>query len=383
MSTSKHLVLVGAGHAHLTTLTSIEQFSAEGFRVTVVNPGTYQYYSGMGPGLLSGYYHPGEARFNVAAMAEAHGAAFVQNSVVRIDAVNRVLRLSGGAEMEYDVASFGIGSEIGTAPLDANPTNVVTVKPVEHLFELRCRVRADLRDRPVRVVVVGGGAAGVELAANLVPLSMDRPNPVEVTLLTRRGILRQFPERLRRRAAAKLKMLGVRVEENAEVAKNTADTIETDSGQTFDFEYLLLASGTRPPRLFQESGVPVGDTGGLAVDEYLRSPEFPSIFGGGDCIDFLPRPVTKVGVYAVKENPILLHNLMATLRGNPLKAFVPQKHFHLILNMGDGTGLSYRKPIMITGGPAFRLKDRIDSAFMRKFQESGEIQEIVECPEGS
>ncbi|MCP5116152.1 MAG: FAD-dependent oxidoreductase, partial [bacterium] len=163
MSAGKHLILVGAGHAHLTTIKSVELFTAEGFRVTVVNPGTYQYYSGMGPGLLSGYYHPGETRFNVAAMSEAHGAAFVQNSVVRIDAANRRLHLSGGAEMEYDVASFGVGSEIGTAPMDATPSNIVTVKPVEHLFELRCRVRADLRDRPVRVVVVGGGAAGVEL----------------------------------------------------------------------------------------------------------------------------------------------------------------------------------------------------------------------------
>ena len=66
----KHLVLVGAGHAHLTTLKDLDVFVAAGHRVTVVSAGTYQYYSGMGPGMLAGTYQPREARFDVKRMVE-------------------------------------------------------------------------------------------------------------------------------------------------------------------------------------------------------------------------------------------------------------------------------------------------------------------------
>ena len=61
----KHLVIVGAGHAHLTVLKNLEQFKQSGHRVTVVSESALHYYSGMGPGMLSGIYRPEEIRFNV------------------------------------------------------------------------------------------------------------------------------------------------------------------------------------------------------------------------------------------------------------------------------------------------------------------------------
>jgi hypothetical protein len=48
----KHLVLVGGGHAHMVTLANIRRFVEKGYRVTVIGPSAYHYYSGMGPGML-------------------------------------------------------------------------------------------------------------------------------------------------------------------------------------------------------------------------------------------------------------------------------------------------------------------------------------------
>jgi len=64
----KHLVIVGAGHAHLTVLNNLAMFKNDGHRVTVVNSSSLHCYSGMGPGMLSGIYRPGEIRFNVKMM---------------------------------------------------------------------------------------------------------------------------------------------------------------------------------------------------------------------------------------------------------------------------------------------------------------------------
>ena len=78
----KHLVLVGGGHAHLTALIQADEFIRQGHRVTLIGPSEYHYYSGMGPGLLSGIYRPEEVRFHIRKAATARGVVFVQDRVV-------------------------------------------------------------------------------------------------------------------------------------------------------------------------------------------------------------------------------------------------------------------------------------------------------------
>ena len=65
--------------------------------------------------------------------------------------------------------------------------------------------------------------------------------------------------------------------------------------------------------------------------------EHPNIFGGGDCVYFQPQPLDKVGVYAVRENPVLYHNLMAALAKRSLQRFNPgSSSYLLIYNLGGG-----------------------------------------------
>lgn len=380
MTSKRHLVLVGAGHAHLETIAALRDIISDSAAVTVMSLGAYQYYSGMGPGLLAGHYSPGQVRFNVKALVESRGARFVEERVTRINAGEKTLQMESGTSIPYDVASFNVGSVINTGPLEIMHDRMITVKPVERLFAARCGITRGLETAAVDVVVVGGGAAGVEIAANSSVLGAGLPNKPRVTLLTRGQILRQFPAAVRKRALKKLTDLGVTVMENAVVIGNSSETISIEGSADLHFDYALIATGTRPPALFQESGIPVGETGGLLVNEHLHSPQHPEIFGGGDCIDYGPRALKKVGVYAVRENPILLHNIKASLGQQPLESFEPQKHYHLALNMGDGSGISYRSPFIVSGKIAFKLKDYIDTAFMRRFQEFGEADEEVPCP---
>lgn len=108
--------------------------------------------------------------------------------------------------------------------------------------------------------------------------------------------------------------------------------------------------------------------GGLLVNKYLQSTGSPDVFGGGDCIYFQDQPLDKVGVYAVRENPVLLHNLRARLRGEALESFDPGGDYLLIFNMGDGTGILRKKWFTFGGKLAFTIKDYIDRKFMEKFQ---------------
>ena len=92
------------------------------------------------------------------------------------------------------------------------------------------------------------------------------------------------------------------------------------------------------------------------------------MFGGGDCIYFKDSPLDKVGVYAVRQNPVLLHNLLAYIDGSRLEPFSPGGDYLLIFNLGGGSGVLRKKRIQLDGRLAFVIKDFIDRRFMRKFQ---------------
>jgi len=82
-----------------------------------------------------------------------------------------------------------------------------------------------------------------------------------------------------------------------------------------------------------------------------------------------------VGVYAVRENPILYRNLTVALEGGTMNVFMPQPYYLLIFNMGNGQGIYWKKGWVWEGRLAFLLKDMIDRKFMREFQLSGELDE--------
>src|SRR5512139_530655 len=126
----KHLVLVGGGHAHLTTLRNIDHFYRRGHRVTLINPSPYHYYSGMGPGMLGGMYEPHEVRFHIREMAEKHGARFIHDKAVRVDPVCRTIFLGSGETVSFDVVSFNTGSIVTPEFCSGSNERVFPVKPI-------------------------------------------------------------------------------------------------------------------------------------------------------------------------------------------------------------------------------------------------------------
>jgi len=110
-----------------------------------------------------------------------------------------------------------------------------------------------------------------------------------------------------------------------------------------------------------------GPDGGLLVNRFLQCPDYPDIFGGGDCIYYKEQPLDKVGVYAVRENPVLFHNIKAFLQNEALQPFDPGGDYLLIFNLGNEKGVLRKNWFQISGGLAFRIKDWIDRKFMEKF----------------
>ena len=163
--------------------------------------------------------------------------------------------------------------------------------------------------------------------------------------------------------------------EGANVQRLEDGTAILEDDREFSFDYALLAWGIKPSTVCRDSGLATDKDGGLLVNDYLQSIDYPEIFGGGDCISFQPKPLDKVGVYPVRENPILYHNLLAAVTGEEMKPFVPQEAYLLIFNLGDGTGIFWKKNWIWKGKLGFYFKDYIDRRFMKQFQVSGELDQ--------
>jgi NADH dehydrogenase FAD-containing subunit len=365
----KHLVIVGAGHAHMTVLKNLSRFVAAGHRVSVIGPDPHHYYSGMGPGMLSGIYRPEEIRFAVREMTLSRGAGFIEDSVVRVDAGRRELHLRSGGAVAYDVVSFNTGSTVPLAPEQALQDRVIPVKPIENLLDAHRRIIAELDQKELALVVAGGGPAGLEIAANLRRLVKDAAGRAKITLVAGGRLLDGFDDRVRSRAMSGLGRLNVAVIEGCRVEKASDGVVGLSSGDTLPFDFMLMAVGVRPISLFTDSGLPTGEDGGLLVNRFLQSVGHPEIFGGGDCISFGPQPLAKVGVYAVRQNPILLQNMRRALAGEELIPFTPQLRYLLAFNMGDGTAIVSWKSLVFNGRVGFTLKNFLDRRFMRMFQE--------------
>ncbi|MFC2172037.1 NAD(P)/FAD-dependent oxidoreductase [Acidobacteriota bacterium] len=363
----QHLVLAGGGHAHLKTLSKARTYLDRGHRVTLISPAKFHYYSGMGAGLLGHTYPPDSLRFPIEQIAMRQGVTFVKDAVTGIDARGRTLHLQSGERIDYDVVSFNTGSIVRTDLLEGADERVLTVKPIENLLKTHKLVLNLIRGDDPALLVIGGGPSAVEIAGNLCSLIRKHGGNAHITVAAGGALLKNFPPKARILALASLTSQGIKVIENCRAERLRDGKAFMSNGMKFTYDLCLLCTGIKPPPLFGLSDMPTGPSGGLVVNEFLQCTAHPEIFGGGDCVFFQPCPLDKVGVHAVRESPILYKNLLAALEGRTLIPYKPRRFYLLIFNLGDGTGIFVKRRWVWRGRIAIKIKNAIDSGFMKKF----------------
>lgn len=367
---AKHLLLIGGGHAHMVTLANLHTFVEKGYRVSVIQPSEYHYYSGMGPGMLGGTYHPDDIRFATKKVVEDQGGEFILGKAVSIDPSAQEVFLEGHDEpIPYDVLSCNAGSYVPRQAIVSETQEIFTAKPIEALLEAQKKIVSLSKAGPLKVAVVGGGPSAVEVAGNVQQLAERQcEHRVDVTVFAGRQLMSRQAPRIGQLAGASLKRRGVNIIEGAYATEIGGGQVVLDNGETYETDVVFPCVGVKPNDIFAISGLPIGPNGGLLTNKYLQSTGYENIFGGGDCIHFEPEPLDKVGVYAVRENPVLYHNLMATLDGTPLQEFKPGGKYLLIYNLGNGEGVFSKWFITFAGKLAFTIKNYIDQKFIKTFQ---------------
>lgn len=370
------IILAGAGHAHLYVAARVRELMAVGSRVYLIDPGRF-WYSGLATGMLGGTYEPDDDQIDPKALIEGAGGEFIPGRIAAIDPGNRTISLADGQSLRYDYLSINTGSQVNTQVIPGliGSADVFPVKPVSNLWRLRQHMQAELRaGRKPRVVVIGGGPTGAEVAANVAGLCARQGTETPIILVTRsKRLVAQMPLGASRAVARNLSKRGVELRFNTHVAQRAGNVVITTDGQRIPADVVVPAIGLEASALVQATGLPSSQRDGLRVNARLHSVADERVFAAGDCACMDDYNLPKLGVFGVRQASIIHANLLASLNAGPLQKYTPQKRYLAILNLGDGTGVATWGPLWWAGRASMKLKDFIDRRFIdgyrRRYQD--------------
>ena len=357
----KHLVLLGAGHAHLEVLRNFVLNPLPHTRVTLVSPQAQQLYSGMLPGWVAGHYDLDACCIPIAPLLADSGVQWVQASVVAVNARAQLLSLSNGESLDYDVLSINTGATLSPSALAGAAAHALCLRPLDAFVT---QLPAVLALKPARITVIGGGAAGVELALAL----KYRLPQASVTLVAGATLLASHNSHVQRAVAAALK--GAGVETYLEAAQSVdAHSVTLASGNRIDSDLNLLALGAQPAAWCAGSGLALCPRGFIATNAYQASTSHANVFVVGDAASRVDNTAqAKSGVYSVRSAAPLLANLRAILAGQALKTYYPKPKSLNLLALGDQRAVASWGSVCIQGAWVWRLKDWIDRRFIAKYR---------------
>jgi selenide,water dikinase len=332
----------------------------------------------MVPEYLGGVYRQEQIRIDLSALAAKAGVQHIRERAVGLDPEAQAVALANNDFASYDVAAVDVGGVNPNRPDGAIPT-----KPITSVEPLADRLQAALHTSggALHVAIVGGGAAGVEIALNVLGRvhAAGRLLNFDLTLVEASDVLLpQFPRGLQQYATRRLQARGAQIRRSTRVTQLVDGVLHTDRGTPLNPDAVLWATGSVGPQVLRTSGLPTDDRGFLSVDETLRSPAAPRVFAGGDCATVRGMEhLAKVGVHAVKQGAVLRANLDRTLlhlanQGTPpppsvLRPFRPYPAAPLILSTGTPEGLWTDGTRWTHGTPLLRLKHWIDRRWIRPF----------------
>ncbi|MGJ3230564.1 MAG: selenide, water dikinase SelD [Oceanicaulis sp.] len=367
---TRDLVLIGGGHAHALVLKRWGMKPLPGARLTLIDPAPATAYTGMLPGHVAGHYARPELEIDLVRLARRAGARVILDRACGLDAEAGLVRLENRPPVRFDVASLDVGVRGALPDKDGAAEHAVPAKPLDRFadrFEAFL-ARLEAREAKPKVAVIGAGAGGVELAlACAHRLAEIRPKGFEVSLIeAREDILAEFPGPARKALKSALAKAGVRVHPGARLRSVQADSVRLADGAAIESHFTIAAAGPAPWDWIAHTSLAL-EAGYVKVGRTLQSITCANVFAAGDCAHYTHAPRAKAGVYAVRAAPVLFDNLRAALQGRePRRSFDPQGDYLRLVSTGKKSAVAAKWGMSVKGAPVWRVKDRIDRAFMAK-----------------
>jgi NADH dehydrogenase FAD-containing subunit len=431
------LVLAGGGHAHCHVIRTLNP-QHEGFLGVLVSIEEHALYSGMLPGRIARQYTTDQVHIDLVELAARCGWLFLRGRVTSISRQEKRIHVLVKTRhdskpqtlvLHYEALSIDVGSEtrLPRGLETCQQPFVISTRPIlkmETFMERFIQEWTETKARngtPLRLVVMGGGAAGAELSfallqrfhavgARAIELYWLVARPSSLPLRVQRLVEKLLQKRALTRVIPVARDSVFRLEPGAAASEittnqdldpeqlNASESVArfvlswsnaSGQGRRLPGDLLVLATGAAAPAwLAKQTDLAVSDEGYVLVRPTLQSFSSDDVFAAGDCIawgdeseSFLP----KAGVFAVRQAPVLSENLRRRLRALTQKprtkvhgavksqpdrqmcTFQPQRSYLSILNTADGRGIAYRGQWMVYGRWVWHWKNFLDQSWMARY----------------
>ncbi|HSU04522.1 MAG TPA: NAD(P)/FAD-dependent oxidoreductase [Acetobacteraceae bacterium] len=367
------VVVVGGGAAGLELVTRLgDRLGRRGrAQITLVERTRTHLWKPMLHAVAAGSMDPGEHELNYLAQAHWHHFGYRLGELVGLDRSRKQVQLGATFDEEgrqitqprsfhYDTLVIAIGSvtnDFGTPGVAAHAVPLET--PLQAVrFNRRlvnACIRAHAQEEPVRpgqlhVAIIGAGATGTELAAELhrtaravVAYGLDRIDPerdIRIVLIEAADrILPGLPERISTATAGLLHQMGVDLRTGARVAEVTTQGVRLGSGEFIAADLVVWAAGVKAPDVLRDlDGLEANRINQLVVDATLQTTRDPDIFAIGDCAACPrrghPAPVPPRAQAAHQQAAHMVRQIERRLRGQSLQLFI-YRDFGSLVSLGN------------------------------------------------
>ncbi len=376
------LVILGAGYAGLTVASEVERRSPGSHRTVLVDrhPVHVLRTELYELGRLAAAPEAGGWAVPLARIFDRSSVELRQGSVEAIDLPGRTVRLDSGPVRfgALAVCLGNVAAYYGVPGAEEFAEQVYRLSRARRLAERLRAVAAGSAglpgERRPRVVVVGGGSTGTEVAAEIASTDWERivGGPVrspDVFLLTGSlPFLAGLPARLVDHARAQLRRAGVTIVAGLNVSRLTPGQVHLEDGSVFACDVAVWCAGVEAPAVLRELPVQHGSGGRIAVGPTLEIPGHPGAFAVGDAAEFrdpasgVRAPATAQA--AIAEARVAAENVIARRTGAPLRPFTYRER-GILVALGRRRAAASFARVTVWGAPASLLKRAIEREYAR------------------
>ena len=351
----KNIVIIGggAGGLHLATRLGRRLGRKGRASITLIDRASTHIWKPLLHEVAAGTLDTGVEQLGYIAQANRSGFRYWPGEMAGLDRANRRVSLAAlqdaagheilaAREVPYDLLVIAVGStanDFGIPGVAENARLIDSRDQADAFYEaLRAEVLRTLDgppDRTLDIAIVGAGATGVELSAELnTALDLasgygfpDLRKRLRLTLVeTAPRILGALPERVAASAQTELEREGATVLTNAQVSAVEPDALVLKDGRRIPATLKVWAAGIKAPSFLKElDGLETTRNNQLVIRPTLQTTRDDAIFAIGDCSSLTPpgeeRPLGATAQVAQQQAIHLTRNLQAALAGQELKPF--------------------------------------------------------------
>ncbi len=377
------LVVVGAGYAGLTVAEEVHR-RARGAVPTVLvdrNPvhvlRTELYEIGR---MIEAKGSPDPWTVPLAEVFDRSSVTVRQGEVRSIDLDRRTVELDSGS-VPYAALVIALGNVAayyGIPGAREHTQQVYRLSGALALAKELVRVMAESvrlpGERRPRVVVVGGGSTGTEVAAEIAGTDWRAATgvdarPPDIYLVTGAvPFLAGLPPAVIERVRAALRRAGVTLVHGWNVQHVEAGRLVLEDGTALAFDVAVWCAGLEAPPVVRQLSVPHGHAGRLAVDAHLELPGRPGVFAVGDVAEWTPPgaagPVPATAQVALSEARTAAHNVLARWTGAELTPYVYRER-GAVVALGRRRAAGTLGRLTLWSSPAALLKRAVQREYAR------------------